>query len=82
MKGNYTAEENKKYKDKEKKYKRKSSQKSRKMERKKKQMQLQKQSNDIVKYSLGKSARECKLTLKDQTKVMLWKHSFATGNMF
>lgn len=81
MKGNYTAEENKKYKDKVKKYKRKSSKKSRKMERKK-QMQLQKQSNDIVKYSLGKSARECKLTLKDQTKVMLWKHSFATGNMF
>lgn len=35
MKGNYTAEENKKYKDKEKKYKRKSSKKSRKMERKK-----------------------------------------------
>lgn len=57
-------------------------QKEQKNGEKKKQMQLQKQSNDIVKYSLGKSARECKLTLKDQTKVMLWKHSFATGNMF
>lgn len=35
MKGNYTAEENKKYKDKVKIYKRKSSKKSRKMEREK-----------------------------------------------
>lgn len=50
--------------------------------RERKKMQLQKQSHDIVRYSLGKSARECKLTLKEQTKVMLWKHSFATGNMF
>lgn len=57
-------------------------QKEQKNGEKKTKCSCKKQSNDIVKYSLGKSARECKLTLKDQTKVMLWKHSFATVNMF